>query len=134
MLESLGLAIKRIQHRHHRALDGKMSAALGISLVQWNALREIDRNPGSAMHALAELTFNSDQAFGTLAQRLKRLGLVKQKPGPGRAIVLGLTDKGLELRRRGQAILLEVATNSFAPLNERERVTLLKLLTKMLEG
>jgi hypothetical protein len=35
-------------------------------LVQWNALREIERNPGCSQHRLAERTFNSDQAFGSL--------------------------------------------------------------------
>ncbi len=68
-LEPLGLLIKTVQHRHHRTLDAKL-APLGVSLVQWSALREIDRHPGVSMHRLAELTFNSDQAFGTLATRL----------------------------------------------------------------
>ena len=61
-LEPLALLIKQAQHRHHQALDTALTP-LGISLVQWNALREIHRHPDSSQHRLAELTFNSDQLF-----------------------------------------------------------------------
>src|SRR5579859_1946204 len=44
--EQLGWLVKRLQHRHHRVLDENLTP-LGVSLVQWNALREIDRNPGA---------------------------------------------------------------------------------------
>ena len=130
-LESLGLLIKRAQHRHHRALEARL-APLGISLVQWSALREIDRNPGSSQHGLAELTFNSDQAFGTLTTRLLRLGLVKRRPGEGRAVVHRLTAKGETLLHQGREIMLEVLAASFAPLDQDERAQLTGLLTKLL--
>ena len=129
----LGHAVKRLQHRHHRTMDTRL-APLGLSLVQWNALREIDRNPGSSQHRLAELTFNSDQAFGTLATRLKRLGFVTQKAGQGRAIVLELTAKGRTLLAQGQKVARDMLTESFAPLNETERTTLQRLLDKALAG
>ncbi len=132
-VEALGHAIKRMQDRHHRTLDARL-AVLGVSLVQWNALREIHRNPGSSLHRLAELTFNSDQAFGMLAARLLRLGLVERTNGPGRTLVHSLTGKGDALRKKGQKILLDVLEHSFAPLREDERATLLHLLTKLLEG
>ena len=130
-LESLGLSIKRLQHRHHRAMEIRL-APLGVSLVQWNALREIDRNPGASQHRLAELTFNSDQAFGTLISRLLRLKLVERRPGAGRATLHRLTSKGEALLRQGRGPFLGVLANSFAPLNEEERVALMSLLEKLL--
>jgi DNA-binding MarR family transcriptional regulator len=133
-LEALGLFIKRMQDRHHRALDTRLTAALGVTLVQWNALREIHRNPGSSLHHLAELTFNSDQAFGMLATRLLKLGLIERRNGKGRALVHSLTAKGDALRKRGKGILLDVLERSFASLDESERATLLRLLTKLLDG
>ena len=130
-LENVALSIKKVQSRHHRTLDRRLSR-LGMSLVQWNALREIGRNPGASAHALSELTFNSDQAFGTLATRLIRLGFVIREPGKGRAIIHRLTQKGAKMRDAGHALLLEVLKDSFAPLTGRERQVLQSLLTKLL--
>jgi DNA-binding MarR family transcriptional regulator len=130
-LEDVALSIKKVQARHHRALDRRLSP-LGVTLVQWNALREIGRNPGVSAHALAELTFNSDQAFGALATRLIRQGFVLREPGIGRAIVHRLTPKGAKLRDAGQEVLLEVLKQSFAQLSVAERQHLQALLTKLL--
>lgn len=130
-IEIIALSIKKVQARHHRTLDRRLGP-LGISLVQWNALREIRRNPGVSAHALSELTFNSDQAFGTLATRLIRLGLVIREPGKGRAIIHRLSPKGEKVCEAGQAVLLEVLKHSFAPLTASERQDLQALLTKLL--
>ena len=129
---SLGLSIKKLQHRHHRAADTALSE-LGISLVQWNALREIGRNPGATMHALAELTFNSDQAFGTLTTRLIRQGWIERQVGPGRANAHRLTTEGEALLHRGRGRVLDILARSFAPLDERERDVLTRLLGKLLD-
>ena len=132
-IEEISLLIKKAQHRHHRGMDAAL-APLGLSLVQWNALREIQRNPGASMHQLAELTFNSDQAFGTLTTRLLRSGLIARAAGPGRMLQHQLTTKGEGLFREGHALFGEVIAKSFAPLPEQEREILAALLTKMLAG
>ena len=106
---------------------------LGISLVQWKALREIDRNPGSSGHRLAELTFNSDQAFGTLTTRLLKLGYVDRQSGTGRVVTHSLTPSGKAMLSQGHTIMQRVLTASFAPLNDAERATLSELLTKLLD-
>lgn len=129
--EILGLSIKKLQHRHHRALDTALSK-LGVSLVQWNALREIDRNPGATMHALAALTFNSDQAFGTLTARLIRQGWIERQVGPGRANAHRLTAEGEAMLQRGRGRFGDVAARSFAALDGGERDTLMRLLDKLL--
>ena len=131
-LEELGLAIKKVQSRHHRVLDDQLQR-LGVSLVQWNALREIDRNPGSNAHRLAELTFNSDQAFGTLTTRLLRLGFIEREAGPGRANAHHLTASGKAILAEGKGVMQAVLTASFAPLNDEERTTLLEIMIKLLD-
>ena len=125
--------MKRVQHGHHRALD-KGLAPLGLSLIQWNALREIARNPGCSQRQLAEHTFNSDQALGTLVTRLLAAGLVHRQPGKGRASLHTLTAKGEGLLRDGQKVMSAVVGASFAPLSNRERQELSRLLTKVLDG
>ncbi|KJC35563.1 hypothetical protein UP09_30470 [Bradyrhizobium sp. LTSP885] len=129
--EDVGLLIKTAQYRHHRGLDASL-AAMGISLVQWSALREIERNPGASMHRLAELSFNSDQAFGTLTARLLRVGLIERFQGPGRVTHHRLTPRGTELLREGRKRVMKVLALSFASLDEDERNTLGRLLAKLL--
>ncbi|MBB3214533.1 DNA-binding MarR family transcriptional regulator [Herbaspirillum sp. Sphag1AN] len=129
--EHLGWLVKRIQHRHHRHLDKKLGE-LGLSLVQWNALREIDRNPGCSQLQLAELTFNSAQAFGTLVTRLLKAELVKSYPGSGRSTLHELTAKGRALLEEGQKTMFDVTNASFGLLSDEEQEHLKALLEKVL--
>ncbi|HET9956807.1 MAG TPA: MarR family winged helix-turn-helix transcriptional regulator [Polyangiaceae bacterium] len=131
--EHLAWLVKRLQHRHHRALDTRLQQSLDVSLVQWNALREIDRHPGDSQRSLAEHTFNSVQAFGTLVARLMERGLVTRVDGQGRATKHELTPKGEALLRAGQQILQEITRTSFAPLSKTERVELRRLLELVLK-
>jgi DNA-binding MarR family transcriptional regulator len=132
-VQQTGLSVKRLQMRHHRAIDSEL-APLGISLVQWDALRHLDQNPNASLHDLAQLTFQSDQSFGTLAGRMIERGLIERLPGPGRAIRHRLTDKGLELRRAGDEIVNRVLTDSFAALTPTQLAAFDKLLQRLLES
>ena len=120
-----------MQERHHKALDARLSAE-GVTLVQWHALREIDRHPGSTQARLAELTFNSPQAFGTLVARMQAAGLVARESGAGRAFALHLTPRGAQLLRTGRRPVQETLRESFGALSDQERATLQVLLSKAL--
>jgi len=113
--------------QHHRALNGGLEG-LGISLVQWDALRHLDENPGASLHDLAQLTFQTDQAFGTLAARMIARGLIERVPGPGRAVHHRLTAKGEQLRDAGGTIVDRVIAESFRPLSTEQRELLDALL------
>jgi len=130
-LAEIGRAVKRLQMHHHRTMNARLEP-LGLSIVQWDALRHLDENPGASLHRLAQLTFQTDQAFGALAARMIDRGLIERVPGPGRAVRHRLTTKGVELRRAGGGMVEEVLSTSFAPL-DRARLaafdaTLLDLL------
>src|SRR6476619_8398081 len=112
----IGLSVKRLQVRHHRTANERL-APLGLSIVQWDALRHLHENPEASLHDLAQLTFQTDQSFGTLAARMIDRGLIERVPGPGRAVRHRLTAKGEDLRERGQQILNGVLAESFAPLD-----------------
>lgn len=127
--EALGRAVKLMQYRNHRALDGAL-AGVGSTLAQWDALRAIGREPGSSAHRLAQETFQSDQAFGTLATRLEKQGLIQRSPGSGRRIEHNLTAAGQRLLEAGRPVAREVVAGSFANLSESERARLLELLDK----
>jgi DNA-binding MarR family transcriptional regulator len=130
-LQHTGLSVKCLQMRHHRAANAAL-APLGISLVQWDALRHLDENPHASLHGLAQLTFQSDQACGTLAGRMIERGLIERVPGPGRAVRHRLTGKGRELRLAGGEIMERVLTDSFSALTPEELETFSTLLSKVL--
>jgi DNA-binding MarR family transcriptional regulator len=129
-LTQIGLAVKRLQHRHHRGGDAAL-AALGLTLVQWDALRHIAENPGASLHDLAQLTFQSDQAFGTLAGRMVDRGLIERLGGPGRAVRHRLTERGERLRVEGQQAVEGVLAESLAPLTADELAQFDGLLRKL---
>jgi DNA-binding MarR family transcriptional regulator len=129
-IEQLGRAIKVAQWRHHRSLDTRLHT-VGSTLAQWDALRAISKLPGASAHDLAVATFQSDQAFGTLANRLEAQGLITRRPGLGRRIEHHLTPAGEDILRAGRRVAHEVLTESFADLSERERVQLLRLLGRI---
>lgn len=130
-LQGTGLSVKRLQMRHHRALNAGL-APLGMSLVQWDALRHLDENPNASLHELAQLTFQSDQSFGTLARRMIQRGQIQRVPGPGRAVHHRLTEKGKALRQAGDAIVERVLRESFAPLTSAQLAAFDELLTQVL--
>jgi DNA-binding MarR family transcriptional regulator len=115
----VGLAVKRLQHRHHRALSRAL-APLGLSLVQWDTLRHLHRNPDASLHDLAVLTFQTDQSFGSLATRMAERGLIERVPGPGRAVRHRLTEEGERLRVAGQELADGVVDASFKNLSAEQ--------------
>lgn len=112
----VALAVKRLQHRHHRALSQAL-APLGLSLVQWDTLRHLHRQPDASLHDLAVLTFQTDQSFGSLAVRMAERGLIERVAGPGRAVRHRLTEEGARLRAAGQELVDEITESSFDALS-----------------
>jgi DNA-binding MarR family transcriptional regulator len=127
----IGLSVKRLQMRHHRTANERL-APLGISIVQWDALRHLHENPEASLHDLAQRTFQTDQSFGTLAARMIDRGLIERVPGPGRAVRHRLTDKGEDLRQKAGAIVRAILAESFSALSDKEQQTFGDLLARVL--
>jgi DNA-binding MarR family transcriptional regulator len=130
-LPQIGLSVKRLQMRHHRELNAAL-APLDLSLVQWDALRHLHENPDASLHRLAELTFQTDQAFGSLAGRMVDKGLIERVPGPGRAIHHRITGHGSNVREQGQALVEQALAESFAPLTATELAMFESMLARLL--
>jgi DNA-binding MarR family transcriptional regulator len=130
-ISELGLAVKRLQVKHHRAATEALRP-LDVTLVQWDALRHLHAHPGASQHDLAVLTFQTDQAFGTLAARLEARGLIQRVDGPGRAIRPELTPEGERVYAAGREVTERVVGESFSPLDADERVVLGGMLERLL--
>jgi DNA-binding MarR family transcriptional regulator len=130
-IPELGLAVKRLQVRNHRSATEALRP-LKVTLVQWDALRHLHANPGASLHDLAVLTFQTDQAFGTLAARLETRGLIRRVSGAGRAIRPELTPEGERVFAAGSEVTEQVVRKSFAALDDDERAVLGGLLERLL--
>jgi DNA-binding MarR family transcriptional regulator len=130
--QALGRAIKRLQYRHHRALDARL-LELGGSLAQWDALRAIAAHPEASSHELAEATFQTDQSFGELARRLVAKALVERRAGKGRVVGYSLTEAGRAMLALGNEVAESVLAQSLAPLGADERRQLQALIDRLLE-
>lgn len=130
-VHEVGSLVKQVQHRHHRAMTAAL-ADLGVSLVQWDTLRHLHRRPEASLHDLAQLTFQTDQSFGTLAARMVDRGLIERVPGPGRAVRHRPTGKGEEVRAAGQQRVEAVMEHSFEGLTPAQVDQLGELLLLVL--
>ena len=128
--QNTGRLLKRAQYRNHRAADRAL-ASVGTSLVQWDALRAISESPDSSAHDLAIATFQSDQAFGTLANRLEAKGLIVRTSGKGRRVEHALTAEGQRMLEAGMEVTRGVTERSFAKLSRAELGVLRELLERV---
>ena len=104
---------------------------MGTTLVQWDALRAVQESPASSAHRLALATFQSDQSFGTLANRLEAQGLIQRAQGAGRSVEHRLTTKGQRTLEAGQKVATEVVRQSFSRLSASEVSILQDLLQRV---
>ena len=128
--QNTGRLLKRAQWRNHRAADRAL-ASIGTTLVQWDALRAISESPDSSAHDLAIVTFQSDQAFGTLANRLEAQGLIVRTSGRGRRVEHALTAEGERMFEAGLEVTRRVTERAFAKLTTDELERLRDLLDRV---
>jgi DNA-binding MarR family transcriptional regulator len=133
-LQEVGLAVKRLQWRHHREMNAQLSRRVGLSLVQWDVLRHLHAQPDASLHRLAELTFQTDQSMGELAKRMIERDLLTRRDGSGRAIRHALTEAGEQARSDGASIVDEVLSRSLGHLSDQELTTLHTLLLRAFES
>lgn len=126
-LQEVGLAVKRLQWRHHRGANARL-AGLGLSLVQWDVLRHLDDQPEASLHDLALLTFQTDQSMGALAGRMVKRGLLVRADGPGRAVRHRLTERGEEARQAGSGVVDTVLRETLGGLDPEQLEQLNHLL------
>jgi DNA-binding MarR family transcriptional regulator len=126
-LEEVGLALKQLQWRHHREANRRL-ASVGLSLVQWDVLRHLAKQPDASLHALAELTFQTDQSMGALARRMVERGLIERVHGPGRPARHQLTPAGQHARDAGGRVMADVLASTLGQLSPGQLATLHQLL------
>jgi DNA-binding MarR family transcriptional regulator len=133
-MQDVGLAVKQLQWKHHREANRRLGEQAGISLVQWDVLRDLHREPDLSLHDLAVQTFQTDQSMGELAKRMVSRGLLTRVDGPGRAVRHRLSSEGEAAYEAGAGIVDGVLAESIGTLTADEQASLHAMLTKAAAG
>jgi DNA-binding MarR family transcriptional regulator len=95
--QRIGMVLKRAEQAMLRAKSAALKPA-GLTLAQYVALAELDRQPGITGAALARASLVTPQAMMVVLKSLEEQGLIVRSPHPRHPNVLELhiTDAGRE--------------------------------------
>lgn len=133
--QRIGMVLKRAEQAMLRAKSAALKP-VGLTLAQYVALAELDRQPGITGAALARASLVTPQAMMVVLKSLEEQGLIVRSPHPRHPNVLELhiTDAGCEVlnaaRHRVEPVERRV-TDTFSP---EELEVLGSLLTRWIEA
>jgi DNA-binding MarR family transcriptional regulator len=136
--QRIGMVLKRAEQAMLRAKSAALKAA-GLTLAQYVALTELDRQPGITGAALARASLVTPQAMMVVLKSLEEQGLIVRTPHPRHPNVLELhvTDPGREVldtaRHRVDPVERRVA-DAFLPGELDVLGALLTRWTEALDG
>jgi DNA-binding MarR family transcriptional regulator len=129
------MVLKRAEQAMLRAKSAALKPA-GLTLAQYVALAELDRQPGITGATLARACLVTPQAMMVVLKSLEEQGLIVRSPHPRHPNVLELhiTDAGFEVldagRRRAEPVERRL-TDTFSP---EELQALAALLTRWIQA
>src|SRR5580704_15047938 len=133
--QRIGMVLKRAEQAMLRAKSAALKPA-GLTLAQYVALAELDRQPGITGATLARACLVTSQAMMVVHKSLEEQGLIVRSPHPRHPNVLELyiTDVGSEVldaaRHRAEPVERRV-TDTFSP---EELQALAALLTRWIQA
>jgi DNA-binding MarR family transcriptional regulator len=133
--QRIGMVLKRAEQALLRAKSAALKPA-GVTLAQYVALAELDRQPGITGAALARASLVTPQAMMVVLKSLEEQGLIVRSPHPRHPNVLELhiTDAGhkvLDTARHHVEPVERRVTDTFSP---EELQVLGALLTRWIEA
>ena len=114
------------------AVSTRLLEAHGLTLAQWAVLSSLWRNGALSIKDLAKLTGNASPATSRIVDRMIAEDLVVRRPDVSdrRAVVIGLSEKGEQLRRV-QDLYKKVNSILMSDLSSAEQETLFELLERV---
>jgi DNA-binding MarR family transcriptional regulator len=123
-------------HQICLAAVNEVVSEAGLVPTQYAMLVAIERDPGIDQRRLGERIGVDRTNTGKLLDQLHEMGLVERREDPSdrRVRLLGLTPRGLETRKRLERPVYLAEDRILAPLTTDAKVSLLKLLTQVVEA
>ena len=129
--EQVGFILRQVWQRH----SSIFSRDIGINLTptQWAALSKLAETGPCSQNQLGRLTAMDVATIKGVIDRLTARGLTEtsQDPEDGRRLLVSLTRAGQQLAERLAPNALAITRETLAPLDARERETLMALLNKL---
>jgi DNA-binding MarR family transcriptional regulator len=129
--EQIGFILRQVWQRHATIFARDIGNSL--TPTQWAALSKLFETGPCSQNQLGRLTAMDVATIKGVIDRLTARGLTETSPDPGdgRRLVVSLTRAGQQLVEKAAPNALAVSRETLAPLDARERETLLALLSKL---
>jgi MarR family transcriptional regulator, lower aerobic nicotinate degradation pathway regulator len=129
--DQIGFLLRQVWQRHATIF----AREIGINLTspQWAALSKLAEMGACSQNQLGRLTAMDVATIKGVIDRLTARGLTETSPDPedGRRLLVSLTRAGQQLVEKAAPNALAITKETLAPLDAKERETLVALLNKM---
>ena len=129
--EQVGFILRQVWQRH----SAIFSRDIGTNLTptQWAALSKLAETGACSQNQLGRLTAMDVATIKGVIDRLTARGLTEtsQDPEDGRRLLVSLTRAGQQLAEKLAPNALAITRETLAPLDAKERETLMALLNKL---
>src|ERR1700731_1529349 len=129
--EQVGFILRQVWQRHATIF----AREIGINLTptQWAALAKLTETGPCSQNQLGRLTAMDVATIKGVIDRLTARGLTETSPDPedGRRLLVSLTRAGQQMAEKAAPSALAITKETLAPLDSKERETLISLLSKL---
>jgi DNA-binding MarR family transcriptional regulator len=129
--EQIGFILRQVWQRHATIF----AREIGINLTptQWAALAKLTETGPCSQNQLGRLTAMDVATIKGVIDRLTARGLTETSADPedGRRLLVSLTRAGQQMAEKAAPNALAITRETLAPLDARERETLVALLSKL---
>lgn len=129
--DQIGFILRQVWQRH--ATIFARDIGTNLTPTQWAALSKLSETGPCSQNQLGRLTSMDVATIKGVIDRLTARGLTETSPDPddGRRLLVSLTRAGQQLADKTAANALAISKETLAPLDAKERETLLGLLNKL---
>src|SRR5437588_9651952 len=128
--EQIGFILRQVWQRH--ATIFARDIGINLTPTQWAALAKLLETGPCSQNQLGRLTAMDVATIKGVIDRLTARGLTETSPDPadGRRLLVSLTRAGQQMAEKVAPNALAISKETLAPLDARERETLVALLSK----
>ena len=129
--EQVGFILRQVWQRHSSIFARDIGT--NITPTQWAALSKLAETGPCSQNQLGRLTAMDVATIKGVIDRLTARGLTEtsQDPEDGRRLLVSLTRAGQQVAEKAAPNALAITRETLAPLDAKERETLMALLNKL---
>jgi DNA-binding MarR family transcriptional regulator len=129
--EQIGFIMRQVWQRHAAIFAREIG--INLTSAQWAALSKLAETGPCSQNQLGRLTAMDVATIKGVVDRLTARGLTETSPDPqdGRRLLVSLTRAGQQVAEKAAPSALAVTRETLAPLDAKERETLMALLCKL---